>query len=60
MDVPVFLVCVGDVRVRGVGATRKGKTRELTGKPSMQEGGWKAMGGSPLRMTMDVNERTLG
>ena len=35
------------VRVMGVGATRQGKTRELTGKPSMQEGmmdgdGWVA------------------
>ncbi len=27
-----------NVRVMGVGATRQGKTREVTGKPSMQEG----------------------
>ena len=51
MNVPVFLIC-GGMSAGWVGAiayplgTRQCKTREVTGKPSMQEGMMDAMGGS--------------
>ena len=50
-----------NVRGMGVGATRQGKTRELSGKLSMQEGmmdgdGWVR----PYGWRWNVNERTLG
>ena len=50
-----------NVRVMGVGATRQGKTGELTGKPFMQEGMMDGDGRvRPYGWQWNVNERTLG
>jgi hypothetical protein len=50
-----------NVCVMGVGATRQGKTRELTGKPvhAREDDGWRWVG-RPYGWQWNVNERTLG